>query len=189
MPATEIIPTITRPQRWDSPFGPDMTDAVVDRLLARREIAAIEAGKFPPPTPLREILRNDTRIVRFKPGDLIVREGDYGNSAFLVLSGKVRVVLAPGLSREILGRSEAHEKNWWQALSQLWKNRRVPEVREKRAADILSAESAQRPGAASADKSAAHLRVFLQDVPAILNEHRTALLQDGALFGELAALG
>ena len=63
-----------------------MTDAVVERLLARPEIAAIQASKFPPQTPLREIFRNDTRIVRFKPGDLIVREGDYGNSAFLVLN-------------------------------------------------------------------------------------------------------
>ena len=26
--------SIHRPQRWDSPFGPDMTDSVVDRALA-----------------------------------------------------------------------------------------------------------------------------------------------------------
>ena len=180
MSATEIIPTITRPQRWDSPFGPDMTDAVVDRLLARREIAAIEAGKFPPQTPLREILRNDTRIVRFKPGDLIVREGEYGNSAFLVLSGKVRVVLAPGLPREMLGRGESRKKNWWAALSQLWKNRRVPEVRDK---------SGDTQQIYRADETTGAGRVFLQDLPVILDEHRTALLENGALFGELAALG
>lgn len=31
--------------------------------------------------------------------------------------------------------------------------------------------------------------VFLQDVPAILDAHKTAVLENGALFGELAALG
>jgi len=180
MPASDIITSVSRPQRWDSPFGPDMTDADVSRLLARPEIAAIQANKFPPQTPLREILRNDTRIVRFKPGDLIVREGDYGSSAFLVLSGKVRVVLAPGLSRELLGRAETREKNWWEALSQLWKNRRVPEVREKKshATEFHVRETKTTPG-----------RVFLQDVPAMLNAHKTAVLESGALFGELAALG
>ena len=165
MAASEIIPPVSRPQRWDSPFGPDMTDAVVDRLLARPEIAAIQANKFPPQTPLREIFRNDTRIVRFKPGDLIVREGDYGNSAFLVLSGKVRVVLAPGLSREMLGRGEAQKKNWWEALSQLWKNRRVPEVREPTTDTQYLYCFGKSPGEG---------RVFLQDVPAILDAHRTA---------------
>lgn len=178
MPATETIPPVTRPQRWDSPFGPDMAEADVDRLLARPEIAAIQSSHFPPQTPLREILLNDTRIVRFKPGDLIVREGDYGNSAFLVLAGQVRVVLAPGLPRELLGRSEAREKNWWQALSQLWQNRRVPEVRtQKSRTQPVSQRTAGGGG------------VFLQDVPAILDAHRTAQLTEGALFGELAALG
>src|ERR1041384_6467831 len=88
MVASDSTLLVSRPQRWDSPFGPDMTDADADRLLARPEIAAIDAKRFPSHTPLREILLNDTRLVRFKPGDLIVREGDYGNSAFLVLSGK-----------------------------------------------------------------------------------------------------
>jgi Fe-S-cluster-containing dehydrogenase component/CRP-like cAMP-binding protein len=179
MAASDTITSVSRPQRWDSPFGPKMTDADVNRLLARPEIAAIQPNRFPPQTPLREILRNDTRITRFKPGDLVVREGDYGSSAFLVLAGKVRVVLAPGLPRESLGRGETREKNWWAALSQLWKNRRVPEVREKKS---LVQNVSQR-GAAFG------VGVFLQDVPAILDAHKTAVLENGALFGELAALG
>ncbi len=180
MAASDSTSIVSRPQRWDSPFGPEMTDADVERLLARPDIAAIQTTRFPPQAPLRGILRNDTRIVRFKPGDLIVREGDYGNSAFLVLAGKVRVVLAPDLPRDLLGRSEAHKKSWWEAVSQLWKNRRVPEVRARAGASANAYRSGRQP---------AETRVFLQDVPAILNAHKTAVLADGALFGELAALG
>ena len=160
MAASDTTAPVSRPQRWDSPFGPDMTAADVDRLLARPEIAAIQAARFPPQTPLREILLNDTRLVRFQPGDLIVREGDYGNSAFLVLAGKVRVVLAPGLPPDLLGRGEARQKSWWEALSQLWRNRRVPEVRTKLGAEPADHRTGPRRG---------EERVFLQDVPAILN--------------------
>ncbi len=99
-----------RPQRWDTPFGPDMTEADVARLLKRPEVESIEADKFPGHTPLSGILQNDTRIVKYSPGDLVVREGDYGNSAFLVLTGKLRVVLAPGLPRNLIGRQSMRRK-------------------------------------------------------------------------------
>ncbi|MBT7520664.1 MAG: hypothetical protein HN646_00145, partial [Nitrospina sp.] len=77
------ITTQSRPQRWDEPFGADMTDADVERLLSIPEIKAIEAEKFPSRISLAGILRNDSRIVRYKVGDIVIREGDYGNSAFL----------------------------------------------------------------------------------------------------------
>jgi Fe-S-cluster-containing dehydrogenase component len=181
MAATDTPTPITRPQRWDQPFGLDMTDADVARLLAQPEIAAIRVDRFPARLPLREILRNDARLVRFQPGSLIVREGDYGNSAFLILSGKVRVVLPPGLPREMLGRHEVRQKGWWRSLAQLWKNRRVPEVRASEASDATGFFR-------KAEGDTEH-RVFLQDVPAILDQHKTAVLERGALFGELAALG
>ncbi len=179
MASIEMPTPVARPQRWDQPFGPEMTKADVDRLLAQPEIAAIRADRFPARLPLRDILRNDARIVRFHPGDLIVREGDYGNSAFLILHGRVRVVLAPGLPREMLGRHETPRQSFWRSLAQLWQNRRVPEVR-------LSAgdTGAFRPATADTDT-----RIFLQDVPAILDRHKTVALESGALFGELAALG
>lgn len=172
--------TIGRPQRWDVPFGPEMTDADVERLLARPELSAIETVRFPHHTPLSGILRNDARIVRFSAGDLIVREGDYGSSAFLILSGRLRVVLAPGLPEDMLGRRVGRRKNFLEALAQLWQNRSIPEVRDLRRYERKDVRT-------SAD--AAQTRVFLQDIPAVLNQNRTALLEEGALFGELAALG
>ena len=58
---TEAVAHLARPQRWDAPFGPDMTDADVQRLLARPEFAGIDATRFPRNTPLAGILKNDAR--------------------------------------------------------------------------------------------------------------------------------
>jgi Fe-S-cluster-containing dehydrogenase component/CRP-like cAMP-binding protein len=169
-----------RPQRWETPFGPEMTDDDVASLFERGDIAAIESDRFPKHTPLEGVLRNDTRIVRYSAGDIIVREGDYGNSAFLVLKGNLRVVLAPKLPQSLLGRQNAKKKGFFEALSQLWTNSKIPEVR--------NVSGYQQQGLrGSADSPDA--RVFLQDVPVVLNNHRTAILCEGSLFGELAALG
>jgi Fe-S-cluster-containing dehydrogenase component/CRP-like cAMP-binding protein len=158
-----------------------MTEADVDALLARPELAAIQADNFPPHISLRGVLLNDTRVVAFEPGDIVVREADYGNSAFFVLSGQLRVVLAPGLPGDVLGRQPARKKSFVEALSQLWSNRRVPEVRDpQRYRDRHLKSRRARDGME---------HVFLQDVPAVLSKHRTAILGEGAIFGELAALG
>ena len=172
------VAMMARPQRWDSPFGPDMTDDDVADLLREDPLARIDASKFPDHTPLAGILRHDTRIVRHQPGDIVVRSGDYGNSAFLVLDGTLRVVVAPELPRDLLGRQSIDKKSLLAALAQLWTNRRVPEVRDVRRYD----RSAVRGDAARSV-------VFLQDVPAVIERHQTAALGPGALFGELAALG
>ena len=175
------ITTQSRPQRWDKPFGSEMTDADVERLLGVPEIQAIEADKFPSGISLKGILRNDVRIMRYKVGDIVIREADYGNSAFLVLNGSLRVVLAPGLPGEMLGRREIKKKNIWQALKQLWNQKKTPEFRN---IQNYNNKSGIRE---SAVLGSSH--VFLQDVPAVLDSNKTAVLEGGALFGELAALG
>ncbi len=175
------VTTQVRPQRWDQPFGLFMTDKDVERLLTIPEISAIEENKFPSHIPLKGILKNDARIVKYSAGDIVIREGDYGNSAFLVLNGSLKVVLFPGLPGEMLGRRTIRKKSFWQALKQLWSQRKTPEVRDVNRyglrAQVREAD----------DLEASH--VFLQDVPAVLGRNKTASLGKGALFGELAALG
>jgi Fe-S-cluster-containing dehydrogenase component/CRP-like cAMP-binding protein len=175
------ITTQVRPQRWDQPFGLFMTDLDVDRLLTIPEITAIEENKFPSHCPLRGILKNDARIVKYSAGDIVIREGDYGNSAFLVLDGSLKVVLFPGLPGEMLGRRTIQKKTFWQALKQLWNRSKVPEARDVKRYGL------QAMVRETEDLGASH--VFLQDVPAILDKNKTASLGKGALFGELAALG
>lgn len=172
--------TMARPQRWARPFGPEMTDEDAEKLLARPEFAAVDADAFPPHTPLFGILRNDSRIMRYGTGEIVFQEGDYGHSAFLVLSGKFRAVTAPGLPGTLLGRQPVRRKGFFKALAQLWGNRRVPEVRDIHRYEALNSRSDRRLHAG---------RAFVQDIPAAVDEHRSAELGEGSLFGEMAALG
>src|SRR3954465_763894 len=71
----EGVASIQRPQRWDVPFGEKMTDGDVAWLLARDPFRRMDPARFPASTPLEGVLRNDCRIVRHQPGDLIIREG------------------------------------------------------------------------------------------------------------------
>ncbi len=171
---------IDRPQRWDVQFGPDMTEADVDRLMETEPFASMDESKFPKATPLRGILLNDTRLVSCDNGDLIIRENDYGGSAFLILDGAVRVSLE-SLPPRMLGRRERQRKGLWSALSQLWTNPTQPEVRKQaRARFDDSLGTREERGQAT--------RIFLQDVPGVLDEYNTARMVAGEIFGELSAL-
>ena len=167
---------ITRPQRWNEPFG-EMSDRDVDQLLRVEPFRSIDASAFPPSLPLRGILAGDTRLVRFEPGDVIVREGDYGNSAFLILDGTVRVVLER-LDPQLLGREEQPRRSWFRAIAQLWENPTLPEVRSK--ADVVA--TTMQSNIRDEDGTP---RVFVQDVPRLVSETGTARLDRGELFGEV----
>ena len=166
-----------RPQRWDSAFDAEMSEADVNRLLELRPFCEMDPAKFSKRTPLRGILKNDARIRRFRSGEIIVRAGDYGSSAFLVLTGNARVVLSPGLPEAMLGRRPSQYKTLFQIVAQFWTNPRDPEVR-------TPAELAQTGGVEIGRERG----VFLQDVPRILDEHKTATMSPGDFFGEIAAL-
>ena len=189
-----------RPRRWDSPFDREMSGAVVDALLKRPEFASIDAGRFPAAAPLRGILQNDCRIRTYAPGDIVVREGDYGNSAFLVLSGELRVVLPPGLPRQVLGRAPEKKRDAFSVLRDMLTHSRIPEVRDT--ALYRAAAAGQRRG--TADERDSLLRVSdpaslfgpgvnpASDparIPPLAPAFKTGALPAGTLFGEVAALG
>ncbi len=176
---TEVA--VARPQRWDEPFGPEMREADVDRLLEIEPFCDMDPGRFPPSLPLRDILRNDVRIQRYAGGDIVVREGDYGSSAFLILRGRVRVVLS-GLNDEALGREPPRKLGWLATLWRVVRRPRLPEVRRSFAPRKAAGHITGQRGAADRP------RVFLQDVPRVLDESRTVALLPGEIFGELAAL-
>ena len=190
---------LDRPRRWDSPFDPAMSESDVDELLARPEFAAIDASRFSAAAPLRGILRNDCRITVYQPGDIIVREGDYGNSAFLILSGSVRVVIAPGLPQQVLGRAPEKKRKAFDVLRDMFTYSRVVESR-----DTSRYAALKQNGAVSADHRASLLdakdKAALfgagvdpaanpEKLPPLVEPYKTALLPSGTLFGEIAALG
>jgi Fe-S-cluster-containing dehydrogenase component/CRP-like cAMP-binding protein len=177
MPELEVA--ISRPQRWDEPFG-EMTEADVDALLRVEPFRSVDASSFPSTIPLQGILLGDTRIVRYETGDVVVREGDYGNSAFLILRGTVRVVLER-LNPKLLDRDSPPRRGWKQAIAQLWQNARLPEVRH-----LGHGHGTKEKLNSRIDNQTE--RVFLQDAPRLLETTGTTQLGRGEMFGELAAL-
>lgn len=130
---------------------------------------------------VKDILLLDTRPRVYRKGELIVRQGDYGTSAFMVLSGRARVVVSPELPETVIGRREPKRKPLLRLLAQLWSGRKPPE--SFRAAELNLGTKFR-----ANDPDGEGVRVFLQDVPRVLDEHRTAAMEPGEFFGEIAAL-
>src|SRR5216117_6884 len=179
MPAAP--PTYDRPQRWDAAFDPGMTDLDVSRLLSIAPFSAMRPENFPARLSLRDILKHDTRVQRYRRGEIVVREGDHGTSAFLVISGIVRAILGPELPPSLLGRREPTRKGFFRVIAQLWANPDEPE-------SFKPWQLKQDARLGSRRDQGDEVRIFLQDVPRILDEHRTAALEPGEFFGETAAL-
>lgn len=180
-----IKANILRPERWDEPFGPDMTEVDVNRILSIPPFSRIDPNLFSPSASLHDILLNDTRIIQYRNGDIVVRKGDYGNSAFFIMKGAVRVNIDPpekSIPESFLGRCESQRKGFWGALAQLWRNSRLPETRH-------SFSYKDDTNVATRKITEEEVRVFLQDVPGILERHKTVRIDTEEFFGEIAALG
>jgi Fe-S-cluster-containing dehydrogenase component/CRP-like cAMP-binding protein len=168
--------SVKRPQRWETPFGEFMTDAAVAQLLQLAPFSQMDASRFPDAISLPQVLRNDTRLVHYEPGEVILREGDYGHSAFFIVDGSIQVLLK-NLPQHLLGRAQPQAQSWLSSLARWWNASPYPEVR---AASAL--RHRQTP------HNLPHEPIFLQDVPAMLGPENTATMGQGEIFGELAAL-
>ena len=158
-----------------------MTAEEVDRVVNLPPLSEIDAGTFPTSASLRDVIRNDTRIRKYAPGDIVVREEDYGNSAFVVLSGSVRVILRPRLPAEMLGRQTTRRRGFWQVIRQVWANSKHPEVRDVRR---YRGDSQVRLTRAEGDE----FRLTLRDPKSIIRDHVTVKIGPGEMFGEIAAV-
>ena len=181
--------SIPRPKRWDIPFWQDapdcqpMTDAEVDRILSISPFAELDSAKFRKSLPLRDILKNDSRIRTCESGDVLVRKGDWGNTAFFVLSGAVHVDLnvdGASIADTIMKSPSRKKRSFFESIAQLWNNHPEPEFREK---------SKLKEGNPTSKASKHTARFVLQDIPKVLDEYQTARIESGHWFGELAALG
>ena len=172
---------IRRPERWGVPLAADMSDDDVQHVMQMKFFARMAEANFSKKIPLEGIIRNDARLLRCSDGEIIVRQGDWGNSAFFLLTGAVRIEIERGknsMPPELLGRSPVQRKTFFQALKQLWTRSRHSEVR-----DLSSYSTSANSGDAS------ETRVYLQDFPTVINQCRTTRLEAFEFFGEQSALG
>ena len=175
---------VRRPQRWRTPMDASMNDADVLWLRSREPFANMDAKSFPRSVPLEGVLRNDCRIRRCEPGEIIVREGDYGDSALLVMAGSTNVMV-DSLPPAYLGRSSPQKLSWFQSLRQSLRRAVVVESRDPE--EVTTNHAASHPSTTirQVDDRPA---IFLQDFNAVLRDHATVELGPGELFGEVAAM-
>lgn len=152
----------------------------MDRILSIPPFKEMDPKGFPQRIPLREVIRHDTRIRRFGSGEIVVRQGDYGTSAFMIISGSVSVVLRPGLPASLLGRRETRRKGPLRMIAQLWSNLKQPES--------FNVAKLKQDSQLRSEESENEVRIFLQDIPRVLQGHKTEGMGQGELFGEMAAL-
>jgi len=165
-------------------MDPNMTDADVDWLLARMPFAGLDASAFPKSIPLDGVMKNDCRLHRFLPGQVIVREGDYANSAFLVLEGAAELVTR-ALPPDVLGRREVEKQSWPRAL---WQFLRPSGVSEARLPHDVTPDVELHDRARDESDDDSQPTLFLQDFAGIVQAGRTVRLAAGELFGEVAAM-
>lgn len=158
-------------------MDPSIQESDVDWLLTRMPFAGLDVSSFPKATPIDGILKNDCRLHRFSPGQIIVREGDYANSAFLVLEGHAEL-MTRALPPDVLGRREVKKQSWPQAIWQLLRSSGVEEARA--ASDVI-------PSVKHVDQ-AGQPTLFLQDFAGLVRAGQTARLVAGEMFGEVAAM-
>lgn len=172
---------VARPQRWDHPLDRAMSSQQVDWLLSQPPFKQMDPKSFASHASLADILRNDSRLHAMTAGDVIFQKGQYGGSAYLVLHGRVRMHLSDALAASIST---------------------LPGTKETRAGHRAhwSAWFRKQPAIRSADFPATHApllqlrgrgsdaRLFLQDVPGVLDGRGTTVASAGELFGELAAV-
>ncbi|MCC9603027.1 cyclic nucleotide-binding domain-containing protein [Stieleria sp. JC731] len=182
MEKAQTIP-VQRPSRWDKPLDASMSDADVAWLRTRAPFNGMDRSAFPKATPLDGILRYDCRLHRVEPGEVIVREGDYGNSAFLVITGSVRALL-DSLPESQLGREATRVIDWLEALRRYLGRSPFRESRSSEQVSINATNDRSKLIRDIDDRQA----VFLQDTDAIFNRYENVSLGPGELFGEVAAM-
>ncbi len=175
------VTAVRRPQRWDQPLDPTMTDRDVEWLLKQPPLCDLNPAVFPKTTPLPDILRNECRLIRCNPGEVIARQGDYVASAFLVLAGSVQAFIN-ALPSEAVGRRETKKLSWWSALREHLTVSGWPEVRKPEQISSLAAQ------AVAVEAGQGRSALFLQDIGALMEAHRTVELGPGEMFGEVAAM-
>lgn len=172
---------IQRPRRWDRPFSDKMSDKNIDQILSTPHFQQMDEASFPHWLSLRDIIRNDCRVRRYRKSQLVLNAGAYINSAFLVLSGSASLVLAPGIDPSAWGQVKTETASVFAAFKKLVVKSRFPEVRN------IGPSVRNRLDRNTRKRGA----ITIKNLDALVQKAGAEVvgLNPGDLFGESAVLG
>lgn len=187
------LESITRPKRWLVPYADELLGSRMSAEIAKELLAgtlkdlAEDHSRFPPDLPLLDILRCDARLVSFQKGGMVIRQGDYGDSAFVIVKGSVDVLLHP-LPPTALGHRDTERPGIIRTIARaLRKKSPYPESRRKY----------RKPDAEEGLGQFVHLSDFPEFLlagskdqidPDSIDTMAAKPDQAGEVFGEIAAL-
>jgi len=127
---------VQRPKKWDVPFGRELTDEFIYKLLSTEPFQQILQEKTSNESdlekqkkrlqPIINIFKNESRVIQLPADHPLYVETNYGNSAFIVLKGRVN--LYRGASSKVSAQSTSKKGLLGRLVSHL-KMPRMPEVR------------------------------------------------------------
>lgn len=195
-PSTDQV-AVERPVRWDHPLDRDMLTRDIQWMLKAPPFSEMNADVFPSHGSLEDLIRHDSRILRYEPGDIVVREGDYGGSAYLVLRGSVRAFLESLWQPRGKPSDASRHTSWTEWLGRRFNpyrktlipsNRGNRRGRSRSGTQTANADKKRSIPIQQVDVAEGKNRIFLQDINAVIDGFESEPLGMGEIFGEMAAI-
>ncbi len=166
-------------------FDAEMLNVDVSALLSYPPFSHIDHTKFPKgKQSVVDVLQNDSRIRHFSAGDVILRQGEYSNSAFIVLRGHAHVIMQPlAIAAEL---EKPSELGLWQRIVASVRGGSIAHARTTRPDKLSQIQSSDSTLALREHELQPQL--YLHDIDAIVSSVDGAVLNAGSLFGEVAAM-
>ncbi len=139
------------------PLSPEELAAIPDFAVIKKEIW----GKFPGAIALKD----------YEPGEILFKEGDFGTTAFYLLSGEIDVLLQTQVAA--LRATKREKRSWFRGLTKISNFVRGVPGKEESDGDADASERTHIPMDGSVD---------------LPMNNPIAVLGPGELFGELCAL-
>lgn len=172
---------VQRPQRWDEPLAISMEELLIDMVMVSTHFKSMVASNFPASIALRDIIKNDCRIVSYRENQLMARSRAYLNSTFIILSGSATMVVSPHIDSSAWGHTEPPKPtlrgSFWRWLTR------------SKSAEVRALVSAQ-PRAIDEqgfDSNNPIIEDFMSLIETSGAEYST--LAEGDMYGESAVLG
>lgn len=135
----DSAPPLARTKRWSEPFGDmspgDISD-VLETDLFRRLCPDPESARkvlfesFGTSVSIYGIIENDTCIHTCEKGEIIIRKGSYGSSAFYLIDGELNCIFSPDLPPSVLGHRDSQKDGVFTSIAKNVKTFLAPSAPE-----------------------------------------------------------